>query len=113
MNYPEFHDLVFDEESKRAIERIRRIPRLATAFARALAGGVFVTIFVGSGPLGAAFNILTTDWKALAEAMLAVPAIARNRMAWEASEQWIRTQSEGNTELSRFWKTIHEQLQNT
>lgn len=66
--------------SKAAIEEIRKIDRFSLSLQRVTAGGVVLNIFAGNGPVETTYSVAATDFRTMAQALAAVPSIARRRI---------------------------------
>jgi len=93
----------FSLSSKAAIKDIRRIREAANVLASALAGSVLLEIFAGNGALNSANKIRKKDWETWAEAMRAVPNMARKRIKFIAQEQLLQFPMKSER---KFWEAI-------
>lgn len=105
-NCPAIHGLKLDAKSRTGIERIRKIQKLSNTLAGSVALSSMGSIFAGSGPIESAYNITQHDWKLWADAMGAIPGIARNRIRQEAQLQYLDHLSD--LRQQQFWKAIDQ-----
>lgn len=98
--------LNLDKESLEAIERIKRHTNVANALGVALSAGVFNAIFTKSKPPLVGYNIVQTDWDLYAQALSALPVIAKNRIRQEINLMLVHYQMPGNYDHKhvQFWK---------
>lgn len=104
MDCPTLHGIQFGTDSKKAIERIRRINEQADFLQGMTAGGVFVAIFSTSKPLEASYNIYNTDFDAMAEALSAVNIIRKRRIEEEA---FLVINKVSSRDERQFWTAIY------
>lgn len=107
MECPEINNLVLSDGSRKAIERIKRIPGLANRLASATAASQVVVLFVSPTPPAATlYSVHSTEWKTFATAMASVPSIARGSMQREAWSAWQEAQLRNNHAESQFWEAV-------
>jgi hypothetical protein len=98
--------LKLDKASLEAIDRIKRQTKVANALAAALTAGVFNSIFTSKKAPAVGYNITTADWDLYAQALNALPVIAKNRVRQEIDLMLIHYQMPGNYDHKhvQFWK---------
>lgn len=106
MRCPPIHGLLFDQSDLIALRRLREMPRNRKLLEVALPAGVMANIFLGNGSAQVSYNIATSDWATLAQAMAAASAIERNAFIQTARLQQLRA---GSTHEQRsFWKAVED-----
>lgn len=98
--------VVFDSESKKAIEVIRGIQEKTKFTAGVAASSVLVNIFSAGNTLEMAFNIYQQDFQAFAKGMSGIQAISKKTIENIAASQYLR--SMGNYKQKTFWQAVHE-----
>ncbi len=106
MECPTLEGLSFDQRSREGIARIQRIEEFSQVLKMSIALGTLANIFAGSNAAEAAYNIYSTDWVALAEALNAIPALQRRLIFQEAALQMMDHANQRRQYL--FWKAIME-----
>jgi len=76
-------NLTLDDDSKAAVERIRKNQNFARVSSATLTAGVFNSIFTKNSTPVAAYNISQTDWNLYSQAMAALPIIQKRAIQKE------------------------------
>lgn len=103
MRCPDIDHITFSQRSQQAIEATHRVDRFAMKLQRVTAGGVIVNIFAGNGALEASYALRSTDFVAMAQALSAMPQIARRRISNIAQETTLYT---SNAAEKQFWHAV-------
>jgi hypothetical protein len=105
---PRIDGLVFNEESIKAIEKIKAMRDNRKYLEKFLVGGTFVSIFTGSGPLQASYGVASTDWYYLAQALRAAPTFVRDRIRLQAEIMVVRLQGarQPDNKQLQFWMAV-------
>lgn len=99
--------LTFDQSSKLALQEIRYRKKLFKALKMSIGGGTIINIFLGSKSYEAAWNIYSTDFKTMAQAVRSVGAIQRRVVSGIAWRQALRHTGKE----AMFWEGIHDALE--
>ncbi len=103
MRCPDIDHVTFSPRSRDAIENIRKVDKFSMALQRVTAGGVVVNIFAGNGALESSYAVGTTDFKTMAQALAAMPQIARRRISNIAQEAALYV---NNPDERHFWHAV-------
>ena len=104
MECPNISNLKLQLEDKKALEEIRQVREAGSLLQVSLPSGVLATIFIGSQPAEAAYNIHSTDWILFSQAMESIPKIIRARISQIAK---LRLLNGGlSYEQRLFWNAI-------
>ena len=106
MDCPAIMNLKLDAKSLAGVARIREIDKLAKLLQGSIVGGSLTNIFAGASAEEALFNVYSHDWKAMVDAVGAVPKIKREQIEKEAYSQWMSHQGDARQRL--FWKAIYQ-----
>lgn len=100
--------LVLDNESEKAIKRIRAIPSFGNMLAGSITSGVFISLFANNNPPVASYNIVQADWKLYSEAMRAIPLITKRLVEREIDTMYWHYQMPGNRDHKheKFWRGL-------
>lgn len=104
MRCPTISGLELDRNDEEALKKIRRITRAGEILKLALPAGVLTTIFLGSKPLTASYNIQSTDWVLFAKAMNSVSPIVRHQISLTAKTRLLR--GDLTDEQRQFWRAV-------
>ena len=103
MECPSIDGITFNARSKEAINAIRRKKRVGKVMNPVIGAGTLVNIFAGNHPIEATYNLSSTDFRAMSQAMLAVPQITRNAIRQEAELAWYYS---SNSKEKIFWNAV-------
>ncbi len=103
MNCSDISQIKFSDTSIKAIKEIRGMIKKAKALTWAIGIGNIANIFVGNDALKASYNLHSTDFTRMAEAMQAVPAILRKRVSDTASIAYLNV-TQYKEKL--FWQAV-------
>lgn len=107
MKCPKINSLILSDESRKAIEEIKKTPGMANEFALALSIGKFVNIFAAATPAPVTINSIDkSDWHGFIDAMSSIPHFARARIEKIAYQQWINAQYNNNIVEAQFWEAV-------
>lgn len=98
-------NLLLDNESKVALERIKTKQNLSKLLGTAISAGIFSSIFTKNKPPVAAFNITQTDWELYSKAMAALPIIQKRVIEKEIDLMILHYQmGKYDYKHVQFWK---------
>lgn len=106
MGCPDIFGLTLNEKSIKAINHIRNMREMGSRLPLFLAGGTFVNIFAGNGMLQSSYNIVSTDWDYLAQALRGAPGFVRRRIRTQAEAMVIEFELNYDHKQREFWKAI-------
>ena len=105
MECPKIIGLRLDQRSREGIERIRKAQQLSDRLAVAIGAGTVTTLFAKSTAPETAYNVMDTDWRLFTQALVAIPAISRERLKQEAALQIL--DHAGDPKQRTFWQAVH------
>lgn len=100
---PTISNLKMSAEGKRSLQDIQRVTKSAEVLQKAMLSGTLVSVLLSDKAIPQIFQIRMTDWQALAEAIKAVPSIAKNRIQMISGQTALRTKGKEN----EFWKAMY------
>ncbi len=98
--------VVFDLESRKAIETIRGIQNKTKFVTGIAASSVLVNIFTAGNTLEMAFNIYQQDFQAFAKGVSGMQAVGKKTIENIAASQYLRSMN--NYKQRTFWQAVHE-----
>ncbi len=105
---PPIIGLHLDAESDAAIERLRKKTQFGRILSSILTAGAFNSIFTQSRAPVAGYNITQTDWQLYAEAINAIPTLAKRAIRQEIDMMLLHYQMPGNYDHNHveFWRGL-------
>jgi len=102
-------NLSLDNESKAALERIKKKQNIAKLLGATISVGVFNSIFTKNKAPVAAFNITQTDWDLYSKAMAALPIIQKRLIEKEIDLMIVHYQmGKYDDKHVQFWKGMKQ-----
>ncbi len=103
MECPSINRVTFSKKSTESIDEVRRVNRSGAHLQLALGGGTLLNIFAGNGSLQSSYMIMNTDFKAMSEALAAVPNLVKRRINYIAHDAYEEVKSH---EEKQFWMAV-------
>lgn len=100
---PTISNLKMSAEGKKSLQDIQRVAKSAGVLQKAMLGGTLASVLLSDKAIPQIFQIKMTDWRALADAIKAVPNIAKNRIQMISGQMTLRTRGKE----SEFWKAMY------